>query len=339
MNIHTSGKINNFYGTQTKDVNSVFDNRNHSVSKDNKVLQDNFRQINTHMLNDKIQLLESEKMNRSYEEMGVKKTNQTIDLSALGRGGFRHSSNFNNDTDDSAPTQNTPIVPSSYTSGDSLIDDSNEYNININFDGDLWTEELMNVFTSTADFLSSIITSDIASDGFDDLSITATLSNIDGEGGVLGQAGLTSVWSDTGLAAGATMEFDIVDIDSYQSANTLEDIVLHEMLHAVGFGTLWEEKDLIETTIDDNGTRTRRDDTYESFFTGEAATLYNEGINPIVETDGGVGTELAHWDEETYSTELMSGYVNDENNLSMMTLGSLEDLGYEINYDGLNAVV
>lgn len=74
------------------------------------------------------------------------------------------------------------------------------YNVKVVFEGDLWTERLQQSFIDAADWLSSIIVGDLSNitadfgDGLgvrtiDDIEITATLTDIDGAGGILGQAG------------------------------------------------------------------------------------------------------------------------------------------------------
>jgi len=53
-----------------------------------------------------------------------------------------------------------------------------------------------------------------------------------------------------------------------------------------------------------------------------------------VELDGLVGTRCAHWDEFCLQDELLTGFLTTViNPLSTMTIGSLEDLGYEVDYD------
>jgi hypothetical protein len=50
-----------------------------------------------------------------------------------------------------------------------------------------------------------------------------------------------------------------------------------------------------------------------------------------VENTGGTGTADAHWREETFGQELMTGYIsNADNPLTGMTIGSLQDLGYTV---------
>lgn len=232
-----------------------------------------------------------------------------------------------------------PTPTSVYVSGDSAIDDLLEFNVRIEFLGDEWLgqESLKDDFINAANFLSALIQNDIAPDGYDDITISASLVNIDGSGGVLGRAGPTSYWTANTLSSAAVMEFDIADAADFESLGLWDDIVLHEMLHSIGFGTLWSYQGLVDTVvIDDNGTKRPIDDIVSSVFTGENATYFSDLIfdepQALVETDGGSGTAGGHWDEETYLAELMTGYINFSNTLSDMSYGALEDMGYVIDY-------
>jgi hypothetical protein len=105
-----------------------------------------------------------------------------------------------------------------------------------------------------------------------------------------------------------------------------DDIVFHEMMHSIGFGSIWTYQDLLSGGGSDNPT-----------FTGSLATDVYEATSGVtssggvpVEQDGGLGTRDSHWDEETFDNEIMTGYLNNSDNyLSDMTVASIEDLGYD----------
>ncbi|HEX5379333.1 MAG TPA: hypothetical protein VFW47_12200, partial [Phenylobacterium sp.] len=89
------------------------------------------------------------------------------------------------------------------------------YNITIEFKG-TWSQSLHDVFTSAADRLANLITGDVPDVNVimrggvklvDDILITAELKAIDGVGGILGQAGPTSLRAGSYLPATATMQF------------------------------------------------------------------------------------------------------------------------------------
>ncbi|WP_170815628.1 leishmanolysin-related zinc metalloendopeptidase [Ruegeria sp. HKCCA6837] len=248
----------------------------------------------------------------------------------------------------------TETVTDTYITGQNDgIDDSLQYNIEVQFVGD-WPDHLKAVFIASADYLASLIAEDLedAVDGngnvYDDLVITADLDAIDGVGGVLGQAGPTGLRSDTGLPAVGEMTFDEADAQAYYDAGQFDDIVLHEMMHVMGVGTLWDYYGLVTTVVDDNNTKRPNDDTVTSLYTGDAANSeFNvnylaEDDFLLVETDGGTGTAGGHWDEETYYDELMTGYIgyladdgtyDDTSYLSDWSVASLEDLGYVLTPD------
>ena len=58
-----------------------------------------------------------------------------------------------------------------------------------------------------------------------------------------------------------------------------------------------------------------------------------DALGVPVEGDGGSGTRDSHWDEETFDNEIMTGYINQANYLSEMTVASLEDIGYQTVWD------
>jgi hypothetical protein len=111
------------------------------------------------------------------------------------------------------------------------------------------------------------------------------------------------------------MQFDVDDVGSFQTAGLFDDIVLHEMLHTLGFGTIWSAKGLISG----------------GSFYGPLANAVYPGSAPIpLETGVGPGTDNAHWDEAVFANELMTGFIDGDNYLSYMTIASLGDLGYSV---------
>src|SRR5262245_27208896 len=132
-----------------------------------------------------------------------------------------------------------------YISGNPDVANSQEFNIEIVFKG-TWTQPYVNQFKQAADYITQYIKSDVQDVLFrgvliDDLKITAEMTPIDGTGGILGQAGPTAIRSafslDPYLPATATMQFDVADAANF--ASDFDAIILHEMLHSVGFGSVW----------------------------------------------------------------------------------------------------
>ncbi len=75
----------------------------------------------------------------------------------------------------------------------------------------------------------------------------------------------------------------------------------------------------------------QNDDPFVYTYLGDV--LDPNGDTPLIESDGGSGTAGGNWDEETYDTELMTGYIDTSNYIADMTYNTLEDLGYVLDID------
>ena len=164
----------------------------------------------------------------------------------------------------------------------------------------------------------------------DGIIIDAQGVRLDGPGQVLGSAGPTVLRPGaTGLPVAGIMMFDLDDLAQLESANTLVSVILHEMGHVLGIGTLWEERGLLAGTGSD-----------DPVFTGDNAKRAYQELRgeadlvdvPVANT-GGPGTREGHWREAVFQDELMSGFLSGTTQpLSRVTAGSLEDLGYVVDY-------
>ena len=167
--------------------------------------------------------------------------------------------------------------------------------------------------------------------------INATVTAIDGVGGILGQAGPTETVTDVlsfTLATDGIMRFDSADVEGLFSSGRLEPVILHEMAHVLGFGTLWTANGVYI-----NGT---------GEFTGVRATAawmseFGQVGTPDVELGGGAGTANGHWNEvdggggltgirdtagRDMRDELMTGWLNPNPFISNMTVQSFVDIGF-----------
>jgi hypothetical protein len=211
------------------------------------------------------------------------------------------------------------------------------FTIEVRFLGGL-TDAQRQAFAAAADRWSRIIVGDLPSaevDGeeIDDVRIDAQGGSIDGQQGVLGQAGPTTLRPATAGAAAllpitGSMRFDAADLAEMERAGTLHDVITHEMGHVLGFGTIWRQKNLIAGTATGNPT-----------FTGAGAVRAYAALRgaagraePVpVENTGGPGTRDGHWRESVFGNELMTGYVGVAGNpLSQLSVASMGDLGYQV---------
>lgn len=167
----------------------------------------------------------------------------------------------------------------------------------------------------------------------DDLIIDVSIEPIDGPGNILGQAGPTCYRAGSELPLVGIMEFDSADVANLITAGSFEAVILHEMAHVLGIGTLWDLTLFggVRKVISGAGGP-------NPVYTGGRAVAEYSALgasgNVPVESLGGPGTRDAHWRETTFGNELLTGFLNPVfNPVSRMTIASLADLGYQITLD------
>ena len=157
----------------------------------------------------------------------------------------------------------------------------------------------------------------------DDVVIEVVLIPIDGPGKVLGSAGPRFVRTSNRLTISGIMQFDTADLQSLDDRGLFENVIVHEMGHVLGVGTLWNSGDKMLS----------QGPASNPYFTGKKANVFwnAEGgeFELPIENIGGPGTAGGHWRESLLRNELMTGFINlGENPLSRITAGSMKDLGY-----------
>ncbi|WP_051963466.1 leishmanolysin-related zinc metalloendopeptidase [Deinococcus misasensis] len=171
----------------------------------------------------------------------------------------------------------------------------------------------------------------------DDLEISVSAVNMDGVGGILGRAGPEYVRPRTELPITGIMQFDVADLAQMEASGTLENVILHEMGHVLGIGTLYKWDELLSH----NGGLDCLQATSVVFGGAQAmqqhAALGGSGPVPV-EDQYGAGTQCGHWQEARFDHELMTGFVeNGPMPLSTLTVGALQDLGYQVNLNAADA--
>ncbi len=211
------------------------------------------------------------------------------------------------------------------------------------------------VFDAAAAKWSSIITGDVPNvamniaagscgtnspalnETVDDVLIFVTVDSIDGPGTILGSAGPCYIrTSNSRLSIIGRMTFDSADVAMLEAGGTFNAVILHEMGHVLGIGTLWNVPIASPPPPLLIGAGTA--DPYFSGATAIAQFNANGGGvylgTPVpVENTGGPGTRDGHWRESVMGKELMTGFVSLVSNpLSAITVGSLADAGYVVSY-------
>ena len=169
----------------------------------------------------------------------------------------------------------------------------------------------------------------------DDVIILVSVVPMDGPGGTLATAGPCWIRDPGFMPILGRMRLDIADLPTIEAEGLLSTVILHEMGHVLGIGSLWPDHGLLAgpSLPPNNGT--------DPHFTGIRATnafnnvggtAYVGGAKVPVENIGGRGTADGHWRESEFGSELMTGFINaGQNPLSVVSLASLGDEGYAVN--------
>jgi len=178
--------------------------------------------------------------------------------------------------------------------------------------------------------------------GIDDVRVYVTVQAIDGSGGVLGRAG-PCYYRTGGTISPITgiMEFDEADVADLKAAGLLEDVIVNELGHVLGFGTLWNasSNDFLVGA-----------GSADPYFNGPAAIAAFDAAGGAartspkvpVENTGGSGTRDGHWRETVHNSELMTGWIEGGgvlNPLSEITIASLADMGYIVDMSAADPYV
>jgi hypothetical protein len=163
-----------------------------------------------------------------------------------------------------------------------------------------------------------------------ELRVLVSLEALDGPGGML--ASSTPCWIRGGdrLPYVGIVKIDTVDVP-FVPAPRLAAAVLHELLHVLGFGTLWEQPGLPRLVADGSGG--------DPVFTGpngraafrdfDGGDLY--GGTPIpLEAAGSAASRGRHWRASVFGDELMDASLGAAYPLSRTTLAALVDLGWQV---------
>ncbi|HET6778432.1 MAG TPA: leishmanolysin-related zinc metalloendopeptidase [Gemmatimonadales bacterium] len=176
------------------------------------------------------------------------------------------------------------------------------------------------------------------SQDIDDVLILVSLVPIDGEGGTLGGAGPCYIRTVGDLTILGTMQFDTDDLEMLEAEGFLSNVILHEMGHVLGFGTLWDRQNLLVDPAEGDFPNPLADPHFIgaqaiAAFDDVGGTTYVAGAKVPVENTGGPGTADGHWRESVFDRELMTGFIGSGTSpLSIVTLSSLADQGYAIDF-------
>ncbi len=179
------------------------------------------------------------------------------------------------------------------------------YQIEIDFGNATFTPEQKTAIQNGIARWETIIKGDLPNAGniltgiVDDFGVEVRVVNIDGPGGTLARAAATNFRSDSNLPSRGFIEIDVDDLN--RPKREIEEIVAHEMAHALGFSkNVWQRMGLITgvNTNDPRFTGTSATATYNRLFNNSEASV------PLDNT-GREGTNGSHWREAKFRNELI----------------------------------
>ena len=215
-----------------------------------------------------------------------------------------------------------------------------------------WQDALMeNDLTTPAPMKSSADRCDDTPPHFgelvDDLLINIEIAPTDGLGHTLALGGYCIYRirdNQPDLPVIAIVVFDAADIGMVEQEGWLYDLAVHEMAHALGFGMdLWRVRGYRHNPtipVPDKGPVSPRPDTYfdgpraREEFDLAGGTSYRGPKVPVENADEyGEGSVDSHWRKSVFEDEVMIASLGGKAPVSRITLGSLEDIGYAVNYE------
>ncbi len=213
---------------------------------------------------------------------------------------------------------------------------ANGYGIQVRISSDA-TQAVKDAFIAAAQRWMRVIIGPLSKQtyqGIDTIGIVidAKIGPIDGTGGILGSSNYTMTRASNDptplLPCAGMMQFDSADLTMLQNGGQLKNVILHEMGHAIGVGTLWFMPTPITTGLGGTDPRFIGANAVREYQAAFSAT----GTVPI-ENTGGSGTANCHWREGIFGGELMTGWIGGSMALSRITGGSLMDQKYAVNLD------
>ena len=167
----------------------------------------------------------------------------------------------------------------------------------------------------------------------DDLLVVASVQTIDGPGGILAGAQPCSVREGSMLPFLGIVQFDKDDLASFEGSSDLVELILHEVGHVLGIGSLWADFGLLrEPSLETPGADTHFAGPLAiAAFNEAGGESYSDAKVPV-ENQAGPGSGDSHWRQSVFVTELMTPYasVGLPDPLSAISIQSLADLGYTV---------
>lgn len=166
------------------------------------------------------------------------------------------------------------------------------------------------------------------------LLIFVVIESIDGPGGTLASAGPCFIRNENQLPVIGRVRMDADDLPNLENAGLLQTVVVHEIAHVLGLGTIWGLKGFLKNPSlpSSPGADTHFDGPQAiAAFDAIGGAEFSGSKVPVENEQGGQGTRDSHWRRSVFNNELMTGFINPGSSpMSAVTIASLADLGYAV---------
>ncbi len=202
---------------------------------------------------------------------------------------------------------------------------------------DFFSPEMVVGLEAAADFWENIVThSSFAGDHTLTIEVGGTpqgANTLASAGPRFGATDSNENWLPTSGISNINTNPDVIETFN-SNIEYFTETMIHEFGHVMGLGTLWERNDLI-----DFETATYSADTYAGIAYGELLGTNEATAIPLTNGQGS-GSDFGHWSESVFDNEIMSPTaeaIGVSELLSHMTIASLRDLGWNVDYDAAQA--
>jgi Bacterial pre-peptidase C-terminal domain len=213
--------------------------------------------------------------------------------------------------------------------------DAEQFRLTINYGAgtELLNEAAKAAIASAAAYWENAIPRRSAITNFQDLTIFLTVENLNNVG-ILAQAGPNLINQNQTLviATGSSLINSQRVNEFNNNPDRLRLVMTHEFAHVLGFGTIWRPFTFsggitVGNTYVNFSNQTYNANTY-------AGIAYGELLGSNIPTAISVDSAYFHWDENLFDPELLTPFVEASGAMpiSQMTIASLRDLGWEVNY-------
>jgi len=177
----------------------------------------------------------------------------------------------------------------------------------------------------------------------DGMVLHVRIQNIQNNPNILGATGLCVIRDEGFLTVQALMFLNSLALANLETSGQLLPVILHELAHAIGFGTLWDIEVAGLGSIHliaggGNCSSPAPNPTFSgaaaraAFYGSVAAGSSFSGLPVPIENSFGCGTAYSHWRKSTFGSELLTGILGSgPTQLSAITVQSFRDLGYVVN--------